>query len=327
MLAHLAHRVDSVTPGNHNPAPATRPVIKADSLVSVGIPTYNRAAALSEAIASCLAQTYANIEIIVSDNASTDGTPGLCAQWQRDEPRIKVIRQPRNIGRERNFGAVLEEASGELFIWLSDDDTLDPRCVEACVAGFVAHQDYAIVGGHVEYVKPDGVRFQEPAVRLDAVDPERRVVAYLSTVGLNGTYYGLMRTSDVLSVEYPITFGGDWYFVAQMAALGRIASLPEVTVYRDVTGESSDLAELAASFGMRRHWERDLHLWALLLFVPALLSGRGSFGTMSLGQRRWASLRIVVALVRRWWLRNGRGRGLPVRLAGAFRHNLPAERR
>jgi glycosyltransferase involved in cell wall biosynthesis len=96
--------------------------------VTIAIPTYNRAAFLTEALDSALAQTYQNIEVIVSDNASTDNTLQLLGNYNDD--RLIVIQQETNLGMVGNWNACLEKASGEIFILLSDDDFLEPTAIE-----------------------------------------------------------------------------------------------------------------------------------------------------------------------------------------------------
>ena len=103
-------------------------------LVSVGIPTRNRAALLERAVRSVLAQQGVELEIIVSDNASTDGTAVLCEELAAADPRVRIVRQAADIGAEANFRAVLEAARGPLFMWLADDDWIDPEYVAACAA-------------------------------------------------------------------------------------------------------------------------------------------------------------------------------------------------
>lgn len=101
-------------------------------LVSIGIPTYNRAATyLPQALASALTQTYPHVEIIVSDNASSDGTPAFVAGI--DDPRVRYIRHPVGIGANGNANFCLDQARGEYFLLLHDDDLLDPDFVEACL--------------------------------------------------------------------------------------------------------------------------------------------------------------------------------------------------
>ena len=97
-------------------------------LVTIGIPTWNRSHYVLDAIASCLQQTYENLEIIVCDNASTDDT------WEKlnalTDPRLRLIRQTSNVGGARNFNTCVREATGEFFLLLCDDDLLEPTAIE-----------------------------------------------------------------------------------------------------------------------------------------------------------------------------------------------------
>lgn len=91
-------------------------------LFSIGIPTYNRCQLLQEALASACAQSYAPLEIIISDNASTDGTEAYVSAL--NDPRVRYVRHPVNRGGPENFVQCVEQARGEYFSWLQDDDIL-----------------------------------------------------------------------------------------------------------------------------------------------------------------------------------------------------------
>jgi glycosyltransferase involved in cell wall biosynthesis len=314
ILPHRITRFESVTSGRP-PPPAPRHVTPR---VTIGIPTFNRAGRLTSAVASCRAQTYPNLEILISDNASSDETADLCDDWSRVDHRVTVIRQLHNIGRERNFGAVLRAASGELFMWLSDDDWIESDYVAACVARLVADSDCVIAGGTVTYFRPGAMSFRDSPAALTSADAGTRILNYFATVGLNGSYYGLMRREDVFRAEYPITLSGDWYFVAQMAALGTIALLPEVGLHRSAAGDSSDMMELAASYGVATWWGRDIHLWVLFAVAPGLVRGHGAFGLIPRRRRCEVAVTLCSVLFRRWWHHNGRKR-LGVHAAGRVR--------
>jgi glycosyltransferase involved in cell wall biosynthesis len=102
-------------------------------LISIGIPTYNRASAyLRNAIDRSLEQTYPNIEVIVSDNCSTDSTPDLMKSYT--DPRLRYIRQETNIGPNNNFNYCLNQAGGEYFLLFHDDDMIDSDFIAACVS-------------------------------------------------------------------------------------------------------------------------------------------------------------------------------------------------
>ena len=103
--------------------------------LSVGLPVYNGENYLAESLEALLGQTYENFELIISDNASTDGTAGICRSYQKRDSRIHYFRQPRNIGCAPNHNYVVQQARGELFKWASHDDLyardLLKRCVDA----------------------------------------------------------------------------------------------------------------------------------------------------------------------------------------------------
>lgn len=113
-------------------------------LVSIGIPTYNRAERnLRKVIERALGQTYQNIEVIVSDNCSTDQTPELVGGII--DPRLRYYRQQTNIGPINNFNYCLNQAKGDYFLLFHDDDMIDEDFVESCVAALKPGQDVGVV--------------------------------------------------------------------------------------------------------------------------------------------------------------------------------------
>lgn len=107
--------------------------------VSILIPTYNRAHYLREAIQSALNQTYANIEVIILDDASPDHTPQVAAEFSHD-PRVRYIRHSKNMGIAENWRAGIKAATGEFFCLLHDDDTFEPKFVEALLLPLVREE-------------------------------------------------------------------------------------------------------------------------------------------------------------------------------------------
>src|SRR4029434_2036493 len=102
-------------------------------VVSVGIPTRNRAALLARAMESVVTQDYPHIELVISDNGSTDETEAVCCEAALRHPCIRYIRQSQDIGPTANFRAALRAATAECFIWLSDDDWLEPNYLSTCI--------------------------------------------------------------------------------------------------------------------------------------------------------------------------------------------------
>lgn len=102
-------------------------------LASILIPVYNRAALIEQTVRSALAQTYAPIEVVVVDNASTDGTWDVLQQLARQDTRLRIFRNDSNIGPVRNWRACAEQACGDYAKILWSDDLIAPDYLERCL--------------------------------------------------------------------------------------------------------------------------------------------------------------------------------------------------
>ena len=105
-------------------------------LVSMGMPVYNGAKYLREALDSLLAQTYKDFELVISDNASTDDTAKICQEYARKDRRIRYIRRKENVGGWKNFDFVRREARGRYFVWAAHDDLRGKSYLEKCLKKF-----------------------------------------------------------------------------------------------------------------------------------------------------------------------------------------------
>lgn len=100
-------------------------------LVSVGLPVYNRPELLYQALEAITTQSYKNLEIIISDDCSPgNGTRDVLNEFMAVDPRIKYIRQEKNLGPPANHRFVLEQATGEYFFWAAEDDILNEKFVQ-----------------------------------------------------------------------------------------------------------------------------------------------------------------------------------------------------
>jgi glycosyltransferase involved in cell wall biosynthesis len=89
--------------------------------------TCNHAKYVEEAVDSALAQTHSNLELVVVDDASDDGTPEILAAYS--DPRVRLFKNPRRLGQADNRNRAVDLSRGELIKFLDDDDVLDPTCV------------------------------------------------------------------------------------------------------------------------------------------------------------------------------------------------------
>lgn len=162
-------------------------------LVSIGLPVRNGAATIAAALESLVAQDHPNIEIIVSDNASTDDTVAIVAAFALRDPRIRLVRQPRNIRMMANFHAVAAAARGDFFMWAAADDTRSADYARRLLAGYVHSPEAVCVHGDTDELFPDGsVRRHAPAFVTMGLGPAARLRRIAA--GQSFFLYGLWRT-------------------------------------------------------------------------------------------------------------------------------------
>jgi glycosyltransferase involved in cell wall biosynthesis len=227
-------------------------------LLSVGVPAFNRPEGLERAVRSALAQTLPDLEIVVSDDASADPRVAQVGEaLAAGDRRVRFIRQPRNLGHAANYRHVLEAAEGAYFMWLSDDDWLDPGYAERCLAQLRADPRRRLVCGQARYYAAGGEAVDERPLDLRQRHPGARVVAYYAQVNMNGALFGVCRRADLLEIPFREEVGGDWLLVAALAARGEVHTLRDVRVHRSMEGLGADPERLARSFGIggvRARW-------------------------------------------------------------------------
>src|ERR1700682_2243328 len=101
--------------------------------ITIGLPVYNGAKYLAAAMDSILAQSYGDFDLLISDNASTDGTEEICRDYAKKDPRIRYIRQRQNLGAAANHNLLIPMTDSPYFKWASHDDLLAPGFLAACV--------------------------------------------------------------------------------------------------------------------------------------------------------------------------------------------------
>ena len=123
-------------------------------LVSICIPAYNAASFIRETLESTLAQDYPNLEIIVSDDASTDDTPKIVAAYESQG--VRLIKQTRNLNMTTNMNAVIRASRGKYAVKLDADDILEPHYVSTLVPIIEAHPRVAFAHCACRLIDKDG---------------------------------------------------------------------------------------------------------------------------------------------------------------------------
>ncbi|MCW2941163.1 MAG: hypothetical protein JWN00_4148 [Actinomycetia bacterium] len=210
-----------------------------ESLVSIGIPTRNGAERLGKAIKSVLAQDHQDIELVISDNASTDDTEEYCRALAETDSRIRYHRQPENIGVLNNFIEVGRLAKGTFFRWMSDDDWIEPICLSQSLQAFAEDERLVLVTSQIAYTGPDG-RIQTGVYEgtgLGSDDPVERFTEMLRMLNeshlLIDPVYGLIRREPMIAIRRRNILREDQVFATKLALLGPWAHVPEVLSHRD----------------------------------------------------------------------------------------------
>lgn len=212
--------------------------MNSDTLVSIGLPVRNAGAQVADVVASVLAQDHKNLELVISDNASTDDTEDVCRELARSDSRIAYHRQPRNIGLLPNFVHAINVARGDLFRWIGDDDRLSPDYISRCLPEFAADPRLILVTTGVSYVEPDGTaqtaRYEGTSLRSD--DPVDRLGEMLRLLNqshlLIDPLYGMVRRVSVAAIPRRNMLREDEVFATKLALAGPWGHIPEVLAQR-----------------------------------------------------------------------------------------------
>jgi glycosyltransferase involved in cell wall biosynthesis len=149
---------------------------KQDPLVSIGMFVYNEARFIRHSLAALLSQDYPNLEIIISDNCSTDDTAAICSELTKNDSRVRLINQLSNIGAANNSVLVLNEARGKYFMWASGHDLWSSNSVSECVKALEAYPTAAIAYAQSSWVDADGAPIGKRVAEYDTrgLDPISR---------------------------------------------------------------------------------------------------------------------------------------------------------
>ena len=292
-------------------------------LVTIGIPAYNRPWELERAVSSALAQDHPALEILVSDDASPD--PAVAAMGRRlagEDSRVRFARQPVNLGHAGNYQWVLDQARSDYFMWLSDDDWIDPGYVSRCLAILLEDATTVLACGLARYYREGAFVVDERPIELDSPRAGVRLVRYFGRVSMNGPLFGVARRGDLAAVGFPPVVGGDWLLVAELAARGRVRTLRDVRIHRSITGLGADPSALARSFGLDGARATHHHLLVAVSVARRILAGDGGFGALRPALRPLVAAVVAAEIVLRFTVGGLARRLLGGRLAGTLERRV-----
>ena len=199
-------------------------------MVSICVPTFNRARELEWGLADIRRQTYAPLEIMISDNASTDDTEAVCRRAAAEDPRIRYVRQSCNLGLYGNHNFCLQASRGALVGFFHDHDERDPEMLRLFVDFLQAHPEVGVVSSDWELIDEEGRSLGARDHQVKPVTPglayiERTLKSGRSSIGVPGALIRREALGDIRFDEQgPLGFGDFvvWCRIAERWQVGHI---------------------------------------------------------------------------------------------------------
>jgi glycosyltransferase domain-containing protein len=222
-------------------------------LVTIGLPTYNRPDGLLKVLTSIKRQTYTNLEIIISDNCSTnERVQQIIQEFTAADSRVQSIRQSINIGLESNFNFVFEKSTADYFIWMSDDDYFDDNYIEECISFLETNPEYMLCSGIAKYYTGDKFLFTEKMFSVDNKTPAARILRLFSHIAKNGNFYGVFRNRLLLEKPIGLHVGCDWSLMGKFSILGKLQYVTTTNYHRSADGNSETKRKMINKFGFNK---------------------------------------------------------------------------
>jgi hypothetical protein len=206
------------------------------------MPVYNGAKWLGEALGSLLAQTYDDFEIVISDNASTDETEKVVAEFAAHDDRIRYIRQPENIGVFRNYDVVFKGCRTPYFKWASGNDICMPTMLERCISALERRSEAVLAyPTTVLFDAESGSRdIYEEGFDLDIDDAVQRYRTVFAKMRLNNIMNGVIRSEPLRRTSLnKVILGSDVNMIAELVLLGPAVHVDEPLFFRRMSPEAS----------------------------------------------------------------------------------------
>ena len=192
-------------------------------LVSIGLPVYNGEETIERAINSLLGQTYQNLEIVISNNGSTDNTLEIIKKFEVMDPRVKIFHNELNRGSIWNFNRVFLHSSGKYFMWASHDDHHEDTFISTCVEAMERDGFAALCAPGMQMTEADTDRVLWTS-SMDSFKDKRTLTSRYRETLRNFpavSIYGLYRRELLAKTDlFPQVIGGDMLFVQHLSLFG-----------------------------------------------------------------------------------------------------------
>jgi glycosyltransferase involved in cell wall biosynthesis len=203
--------------------------------ITLAMPVYNGEAFIETAIKSILKQSFSDLELVITDNASVDGTEAICRRLAEADSRIRYYRNEKNLGAAANYNLGYEYARGEFFKWCAHDDYISENYVEAAVAALDRDREAIMAYGRSEMIDAMGRPAEAESAVLEGLDNPDAAWRFLKVVRTGGScsaIFGVFRRASLaLSLLHRPYYSSDRALLAEMALLGRFILVPGIVFY------------------------------------------------------------------------------------------------
>lgn len=207
-------------------------------LVAVGLPVYNGERYIAQAIESILHQDFLDLELIISDNNSTDRTGEICLSYQRRDKRIKYHRFNENMGMQINFLSVLGRCTSEFFMFTTHDDLREKTYVKNCLDILLDDASVALAHSRSKMLDRDS-RFMgiaQDQLHAGQESPKERFRQVIWQIGMCNAFLGIFRFSVLKKLtSWGKSLFADNLLLAETALLGKIIQIEESLFIRRLT--------------------------------------------------------------------------------------------
>ena len=296
--------------------------------VSIGLPVYNGQRFLAQAVSSLLAQTYADFELVICDNASTDDTEAICRRFAAADPRVRYHRNETNLGAAPNFNRAFALSTGRYFKWAAHDDVYAPTYLARCVEVLdndptvvLCHSGAVIIDEEGRELRPangsrtgapagktpgNGLRWEdlyEMPRRLDLPRPADRFRNVLLATRRCFEIFGLVRSEALARTALHESFyGSDKVILLALSLMGRMVEIPEPLFFRrhhaGTSGSIKSVRDREAWISTRRRASR----WSF----PRVKCLRGYCRSVIRTPLDWRERTGCIAAVARYLTQSGR---------------------
>jgi glycosyltransferase involved in cell wall biosynthesis len=226
--------------------------------VTLAMPVYNGQNFIEQAIQSILNQDFADFELIITDNASTDGTQEIVRRFAKADPRVRYHRHSKNLGAAPNYNSGFELASpeSEYLKWCAHDDCISANYLTECVQVLDGDPGVSLAFGRTQCIDDDGREIATVGHELPSLDGLSAADRFGKVIGFAGTcfeIFGVYRMSDLRRTTlHRLYYGSDRALLAEIALFGKYARCNDAVFYnREHRSRSINIDDKRT----RRQWQ------------------------------------------------------------------------